>query len=259
MTDQTMRASSAPQFTIGNVLGTSFTVLFRNIVPFAVIAALISIPSILISRFYVMDPLAMQEALRQGAISPGDVAGSFLISTLVIMLTSSLISAALVYGTYQDLRGQRASIGDVISRGLSVIIPVLLAAVAYAILVGIGFMLLFIPGIILGLMLWVYIPAIIVERKGVGAAFSRSRELTKGRRWSIFGLLIVIGILVLVVSWIAGFVSALIFGSGGAFWAGQIAQIAIAMFSAVTVAVGYYYLRADKEGISLEEIAKVFD
>ena len=32
-------------------------------------------------------------------------------------------------------------------------------------------------------MWWVYIPAIVVESKGIIGAFGRSRELTRGRRW----------------------------------------------------------------------------
>lgn len=258
MTDQTMRAAGVPQFSIGNVLGTSFSVLLRNFVPFVIIAVVVSIPSILIARFYAIDPLVMQEYVRQGQLPPG-FASSTLISTLVLFLTSSLISAALVYGTFQDLRGQRAGVGDAISRGLSALVPVALAALAFAILAAIGTLLFIIPGIIIMLALWVYVPAIVIEKKGVGGAFSRSRELTKGRRWAILGLFIVVGILFAIATWVAGFVFALIFGLGGGFWAGQLAQVLAGMFSAVMAAVGYYYLRADKEGIAIDDIARVFD
>ena len=134
-----------------------------------------------------------------------------------------------------------------------------LAAIAFAILLTIGFALLVIPGIILLLMLWVYVPAIVIEKKGVGGAFGRSRELTKGRRWAILGLFIVVGIAFWVASWIIGFIFGLIFGAGGVFRAGQLARFLAGMFSAVMSAVGYYYLRSDKEGIAIGDIAKVFD
>ena len=45
---------------------------------------------------------------------------------LVSIVTSSLVTAALVYGTFQDLRGQRAAIGDLVSRGFSSLVPVVL-------------------------------------------------------------------------------------------------------------------------------------
>jgi hypothetical protein len=259
MTDQTMRASSAPQFSIGNVLGTSFSVVGRNFVPFAVIAIIVAIPSILITRLYGLDPIAMQEAVRTGYFSASDFGTKMFVYWLVVTLTSSLVSAALVYGTFQDLRGQPASAGDAITRGFSTLVPVILAALAYSILLAIGFVLLFVPGIIIMVALWVYMPAIVVEKRGVGGAFSRSRELTKGRRWTVFGLLIVVGVIYWIASWIIGFVFGFAFGLGGVFWAGQLVKVLLSMFAAVLAAVGYYYLRADKEGIAIHDLAAVFD
>jgi hypothetical protein len=258
MTDQTMRAAGAPQFSIGHVLGTSFSVLLRNLASFFVIAIIVSIPSILVARFYAIDPMVAQEYYRQGQLPPG-FASSTLVSMAITILTSSLMSAALIFGTFQDLRGQRASIGDSISRGFSALVPVIIAAIAFSILLTIGIALLVIPGLILLTMLWVYVPAIVIEKTGVGGAFSRSRELTKGRRWTIFGLFIVVGIAFVVASWIVGAVFGLIFGVGGVFWLGQLVQLLAGMFSAVMAAVGYYYLRSDKEGVAIGDIAKVFD
>ncbi len=258
MTDQTMRAAGSPQFSIGNVLGTSFSVLIRNIVPFAIISAIVSVPYILVTSLYGFDPVVVQAMLKQGQFPPGFFA-SGAVYLIAAVVTSSLISAALVYGTFQDLRGQKASVGDSLTRGFSALVPVLLAAVAYTILYIIGFILLIIPSIIVVVALWVYVPAIIVEKKGVGEAFTRSRELTKGRRWSIFGLLIVIAIIAWLLSWIVGFIFGIVLGTSGIVWAGAAARIIISAFGAVTVAVGYYYLRADKEGVAIGDIATVFD
>ena len=258
MTDQAMGALSAPQFTIGKVIGTSFAVLTRNIVPFAIIAAILSIPYIIVERVYAVDPTQLQAMIRQGQLPPGF--GSYIALYLIVtVVTSSLTSAALVYGTFQDLRGQKATIGDSLTRGFSALVPVLLAAIAYTILYMIGFILLIIPSIIVVVALWVYVPAIIVERMGVGDAFRRSRELTKGSRWTIFGLLIVIAIGAWLVSWVVGLVFGFALGSSGVEWAGVVARILISAFGAVSVAVGYYYLRADKEGVAIGDIATVFD
>ncbi len=255
MTAQGFGAPGAPQFTIGKVISTSLAVLIRNFVPFAIIAAIISVPYMIVERNFAVDPVALQAMIKQGQLPWTNVA----VYLAVIVATSSLTSAALVYGTFQDLRGQRATIGDSLTRGFSALVPVLLAAIAYTILYLIGFVLLIIPSIIVVVALWVYVPAIIVEKKGVGAAFTRSRELTKGRRWSIFGLLIVVGVAAFLVSWLTAFIFVLIVGHSGADYAGDVARILIGAFSAVLVAVGYYYLRADKEGVAIGDIAKVFD
>ena len=63
----------------------------------------------------------------------------------------------------------------------------------------IGMILVIVPGIILLLMWWVYIPAIVVEGKGIIGAFGRSRELTRGRRWHILGLAVIV--LVFTIWW----------------------------------------------------------
>ena len=70
-------------------------------------------------------------------------------------------------------------------------------------------------------------------------------RVTKGRRWAIFGLLIVVGVMYWIASWIIGFVFGLILGLDGVFWAGQVVRVLLSMFAAVLAAVGYFYLRAD--------------
>ena len=67
MTAQTMRAAGAPQFSIGNVLGTSFAVIGRNIVPFLLLATAISIPYIVIKRMVGVDPDRIRQQINQTA------------------------------------------------------------------------------------------------------------------------------------------------------------------------------------------------
>jgi len=262
MTDQTMSAPAAQQFTIGHVLGTSFAVLGRNIIPFVIIAILISIPSFIVSRIVPIDVQIYQNAASQQQhllyfYSLGSKASW--INTGASLITSSLITAALVYGTFQHLRGQRAAIGDLVARGLSSLLPVLMAAIAFTVLSLIGFLLLLIPGVIIIVALWVYVPAIVVEKKGVVAAFRRSRELTKGRRWSILALYILVLVALVAVEVIVTSLLHIPFALLTIHWAAIPIRILYMVFIAVMSAVGYYYLRADKEGVAIGDIAKVFD
>jgi len=64
-----------------------------------------------------------------------------------------------------------------------------------------GLFLLVVPGLLL-LTRWILIvPAIILEGKGVLAAFGRSSELVKGSSWSVFGV-----VLLTVVLYVAGWI-----------------------------------------------------
>jgi hypothetical protein len=108
-------------------------------------------------------------------------------------------------------------------------------------------------------MLWVVIPAAVVERPGVFPSLSRSAALTKGHRWQVFGILLLIGVVYIVASFIVPRIFAAIGGPVLAQLAQWIVTAAYTAFSAVVTAVGYCTLRLAKEGVGIEEIAKVFD
>jgi len=191
-------------------------------------------------------------------------AGSGFVAALAALLVNFLTQAAIIYGTSQDLRGNKASFTDCITRGLASVVPVIVGSFLLMIGVGIGFLLLIIPGIIFSLMWWVYVPAIVVEGKGILESFGRSAELTSGRRWSIFGLLIIVVVLTGVVGAVVNLaaVAAVSASSDPTFFfviAQYVINALINAFGAVLVAVGYYYLRVEKEGVDVGQIASVFD
>ncbi|GAB2177084.1 hypothetical protein [Dongia sp. agr-C8] len=244
------------QFQVGRVISTSLAVFGRNLGPFMVIALIIGIPYLLVSLMTVSS--IDVEAIQATGQLPSGFWGMVVIGILIYMLTYALTQAALVYGTVQDLRGQKASFGDCLSRGLAVLPRVLIVALLASIGIWIGSLLLLVPGVILMVMWWIVNPVLVVEGAGVGEAFSRSRELTRGHRWQIFGILLLVG----VVYWVASFVLGMIGGAIGMLGQQILSAIVMLFFSAfasVLTAVGYYYLRAEKEGIIIDDLAKVFD
>lgn len=60
---------------------------------------------------------------------------------------------------------------------------------------------LIVPGIILWLGWSMSVPVLIQERRGVFGSMSRSRALTKGNRWSLFGLFLILVIIAMVIQW----------------------------------------------------------
>ncbi len=249
--------AAGQRFEIGRVLSTSISVFIRNLVPFAVITFLIGIPYILISLWSASSIGDIQAAAQTGAL-PSGFWGMIAVGGIIFLLTNTLSQAAITYGTVMDLRGQKASFGDCLGRGLAMLPRVIAAAFLASIGMGIGFLLLFIPGLILLLMWWVFVPAIVVEGVGVFESFGRSRGLTSGHRWGIFGLLVLVGILQWVVLLVAGFIGAAL-GSIGAEILNLIVALVFTAFASVLAAVGYYFLRAEKEGIVIDDIARVFE
>ena len=87
-----------------------------------------------------------------------------------------------------------ASVGELFGLVAPRLFSLFLLSLVVGILVGIGFILFIIPGIILTLMWIVSTPSMMVEGKGVFDSMSRSSELTKENRMRILG----VGILLIV-------------------------------------------------------------
>ena len=280
-----MALSSSPQFSVGAVLSTSLSVLLRNIVPFGVISIGLGIPlAILVIAGVVALPAAgIAPGVQPGNLPPGLGASlgiGVAIFFIVFLLTYFLTQTAINYGTFQDLRGQRSSIGECVSRGLGALPRVILAILALvlgffvagvvvALVLGLlaaitpvlsflAMIPVFIGYIMLFLIWWVFVPVIVVEHAGPLASFGRSRELTRGHRWGILAILL----LVIVGQIVVGLIVSILASVAGAV-IGQIINSLVTMFftalSGVLTAVGYYYLRAEKEGFGVDDLAKVFD
>ena len=125
--------------------------------------------------------------------------------------------------------------------------------------VGIGFLLLVVPGLIFLTMWFVTTPACVVERLGVFDSMARSSALTRGHRWQIFGMMALIAIAEGIAG--AGVKAVLgLAGNAGLVIAGTLIWSSVtSAFSAIFAVVTYHDLRVAKEGIDTQRIAAVFD
>ena len=134
------------------------------------------------------------------------------------------------------------SVADLIRSVEPVLLPLMAVSILFAIGVAIGFVLLIIPGLIL-LVIWsVVAPVTVLERPGVFAAFGRSRELVRGNGWSVFAVILLVGLAVIIISFLAGLVAGSLGSVGGALieWA---VTAAVAPVSALSASVLYFALR----------------
>lgn len=257
---QEMVVPSAPRFSVGTVLSTSLAVYGRNFIPFTIVALALQVPVLLLQLFF--NPAADPTAPNPAIANPGGFFGYLGVIMVAGALCNGLTTATLVYGSVQDLRGQRASIGDCFSRALAVAVPIILAALGYSICMSLGFLLLVIPGLIFLVVYWLYAPAIVVERLGVSQAFARSADLTRGKRWPIFGLILIYGVILYLVGFVVLYVMVQVDPLNSVtastiinFVLNTVIGASISIGSAVT----YFLLRSEKEGVDIDQIAKVFD
>lgn len=235
-------------FSVGGVLNRTFVVYFQNFPAVMGISILAYAPMIVVN-------LSMLGSVKA---SPG-MGFVYAVVLLVVSLFSNFImQGAITYGVYQSLNQRAFPFGDSLGVALRSIGVIFIISLIVGFLSWVGLLLLVVPGLIIWAALWVAVPAVVVERKGVEAALDRSRQLTVGYRMRIFGLLVILSV-------IGGLVS-LVVSAIGMVFPGQVAVILNFLpslvwgaLSSVSTAVGYYYLRMDVEGLELGELASVFD
>jgi hypothetical protein len=107
-----MAEPDSVEFRIGRVIGHSFGVFRRNFVGFSILALLINLLWWL--YLFYLSPAALKAL---GAV------GAYLLWWLIWMLTESLTQAAVVFETFHDLHGSKASIVKCITHGLTTMLP----------------------------------------------------------------------------------------------------------------------------------------
>lgn len=237
---------------IGRVVQRGFQSLARHAISFLVLAVvLVGIPTFLTE--YLTSDIA-----AAGDLSAFRQPQTWLVLLFTILL-SSLLQGAVVHAVITDLRGSQTSIAGSLAAALKMILPMLGITILSSIIMGLGLILLIVPGIIAYIMLIVSVPVLMEEKLGVIGSMKRSRELTKGSRGKIFTLLVIFGVVF--------FVSAVPFGllttSTASLSSMQIINTVfgtvVGLLSAVFLASLYVELRMIKEGGSVQELAAIFE
>lgn len=239
-------------FGVGRVVARSFSIWLRNLIPFTLLSVIVYAPLIIYTIVMLSGALTHEKVTMWGRVGGF---GGFLLDLIV--------AGALVYGTFQQLRGRPAGMGAALVVGLKRLFPVLLVGVLVGLCVAAGMVLLIVPGVILLCMLWLAVPVAVVERPGILASLRRSRELTAGYRGSIFGILLLLGVIKFGTFQILSTTMIDANSSVGDvklyLWMTLFVGILLGTLSAVANTVAYHDLRVEREGVGVEELARVFD
>lgn len=258
-------------FSIGQVFARAFGAMRANpLVFFGTSFLLSALPALLIDRLKVSLGFGVPTTMfsTKGGLT-------FLaISALVSAFLSFLVEGALVRATVDHAHGARASFGACLAVGLRASVPLFVLTILLVLACYLGLALLLVPGVILYCMWAVSAPALVNERIGIFAAFGRSRFLTKGVRWHVLLVEIVVLVTIWAVSAALWSVIGLTLGSPGTLRAMADAQrhglpvgftVASVLVSTVLTTVWcavqnalYVELSALKDGASPDRLADVF-
>jgi len=253
MTDASLTARfTESEFRVGRVLNRTSSVLSRNFLIFFVVIAVAHLPALLFFKSTTMTANASGSEIA--------VAFSMMIGGLLLMIVLSTLSQAIVlYGAFQNMRGREVSLSESLQVGLRRFFPIIGLAFLVTLLGMLAAIALIFPAFIVFSMWFVATPVCVVEQLGPWASMRRSRELTKGHRWKIFGLFV----LMILISAVAGStIQAAFTAMGGTPLAlvGDVLWNGVwGAFYGIAVVVTYHDLRAAKEGIDIDQIAAVFD
>ena len=253
MTNTTMSASFAESdFRVGRVLGRTATIFSQHFVIFFLVAVVAATPTVLLVQRNL-------EAIAASGTPTPDLLIMIGVGFVLAGVLGLLSQAVMLHAAFQAMRHRPVSLGDSLRVGLARVLSILGLAIVMGVLLLLGFIALVIPMFILLTMWWVATPACVVERTGPWTSLKRSAALTKGHRWKVFGLMVLLSIINIIVSQILEVVLVLV-GSDilsilvRLFWVGLIGA-----YNAIAVVMAYHDLRVAKEGIDIEQIASVFD
>ncbi len=214
--------------------------------------------------------LAAGDELRTSAIIAGGT-----IAVVAVLAIWMLTQAVLVRPVTAHAEGRRASFGEATGAGLVAIVWLVLLGLLFTLGVGFAFMFVVVPGILLFVIWSVAIPACVAERLGPIAALGRSRRLTKGARWRVFAMWLVLFVLNIMAVSIFSVVGVLIAGGADQYVAAQGQMmpgtmswplvLANAVFQTLTSAIWgtmqaslYVELRDWKDGPASNRLADIF-
>lgn len=244
---------------IGVVISRGFQPLARHFLPYLAFALLlVGLPS-----FFLRILLLAQI----GSLEPFALFGSpvYWLTILVSVITGYLLQAVVIRSSILHLSGREPDFGTSGLVALRLLLPMIGLAILSSLLIGLGLLLLIVPGVIIYIMLIVSVPVLVEEERGVIESMARSRELTRGNRGRILLLLV----LYLILSWAVAAVVGVVSGMSLATSEGAnttllaaleaLTATASAMLTSTMVASLYVELKTVKEGATTDSLAAIFE
>ena len=249
-------ASASPEANVdvGRVISRGFATLSANFLPFLLISLVLAgLPSFALQYWRWITPAdpRLDWTWALGAL-------------LLSLVASTLLTGALVRSTILHVGGRDPAPGASALLALRLLPALIGLSVLLAVAIGIGLVLLIVPGVMIYCATSVAVPALMEENCGVFGSIERSRELTRGSRWPIFAIVVLLWIIGAVIAGVAGQIAML----GADETTGPVSAVAAiaeamsgslsTMIIAVVTAALYVELREVKEGASIHALADVF-
>ena len=197
---------------IGQVLDSVFRLTrlaFTRMLPFSILAGVLSAAPFV----YFMSTGALD---NPALLATMELSPAYWISTAIMIPLNFLIYGAAISRIESIARGGDIGIGESVQRTLPRILPIIVGSIGYIVAFCIGLVLLVIPGLILVVSLYMFLPAILLDGKGPVESLSYSHKLVWGNWWRVAAIVTVALIIMYLLFMIAGLVLGIFAGFGNA-------------------------------------------
>ena len=169
------------QFAIGHVLKASLSVYGRNLPVVGVLVAIAYLPAFAIALAIANEPALSLFGLDHDTVL-----------LLVYSAGDPFAAGGLAYVAVRTLRSGTPDFGEALAYSARAFPLVLLTTCLLYMACILGLAALILPGVIVMVVFFVAPEVAAVERRGVAAALRRSRALTRGHRFAVFGLILLL-------------------------------------------------------------------
>jgi hypothetical protein len=230
----------------GEVFSKTFNLYKRDFakyfILYAVVGVIVQVSTALAQQAFSVPMLPMNPTPQQASSYFSALLVALLLLIVVVFVVDIIFSSialgtAIVLASDQITKGQ-VSLGASIRYSISRLLSIWAVSIIVGIIVGLGLIALIVPGVILAIMYSLALPVLLIEKKGVLESMSRSRQLV-GHRWgNSFGIYLVLGIIVIIGSFILSAITGP-FGIAGAVANGILSALYQPLFPILLTV--YYY------------------
>lgn len=183
-----------------------------------------------------------------------------LVVLLVSVVTNALVTGTTILMVSDAYLGRQPDAAGALRATSRRLFTLTFTAIEQGLIISAGFILFLVPGFIFAAWAISMVPVVVLEKRGLRAAFGRSRELARGMVGHVLKALLLILVIYFAGVIVLGFVTASIgMEERNMNLASSLLGVLIAPLLGVGITLIYYDLRIRKEGFDLEMMAQNLD
>lgn len=234
--------------TVSEIVDAAFALYRRDSGQYILIMAVATIPQLVSRLVFRTDDVLSAVSILVGFITAITSAFTYTVGAAAVMKLGSEVYL-----------GEPADLGDTVRSVIPRVFALLWAGLMKAILYAIGLLAFFVGAFYVAARFFAVGASIILEDKDVGEAFTRSSELSSGRKRHILNTLLLVGIIYLLLSFCVTLVAGITRSTVIAIILSTVFQIVASPIIGLTDMLLYYDCRIRGEGFDIERMTASMD